>query len=137
MNTNKYDSFCNYTTAKQRREIVQNAQNNKIKWGFDLSSMQANDWKSILALLGMAKIEAQKRISKHGSISFEWQIPSALISTNCNPITGEFHDEGIGARRDYLSYVTIFGKKNAVLSFVNLFHRYADYIKDEAPLDYI
>ena len=96
--------------------------------GFDLTDIDASDWKLVLSGVGIRDHEG-----KIGRDGWQWKGPGILIVTGNNPITGEY---ALGQREpeeNYASYIGIEGEPEKVKIAADMIRELAKNIKDESP----
>jgi hypothetical protein len=127
------------TNISQLNESIDNPQiPGWVLHGFDLSDMDANSFRELLAKY---KIPVLPCATESGA--WLWKGDTVhLYTANC-PISGvscEIYTRGVNrVEKDYLSYVGIEAHPTVIKKFVSDFKKYASFIKDESvgQRDYI
>jgi hypothetical protein len=102
------------------------------EWGFDLTSISAENWKKILKENGMH----QGPINDSQLGAWVWTGPGIKIHTGNDPIKGTYAQGG--KREDevgYASYIGVYGDKDKVTKVSKMISELADDIKEENPGD--
>lgn len=98
------------------------------KWGFDLTSITAANWKKV------CKAGNVSDKAKNVDGVWIWMGPQLKIHTGNNPITGEYGRKGMREdEKDYASYIGLYGVSEVVEQVAALIKKLADDIKDESP----
>lgn len=98
------------------------------QWGFDLTSISAENWKKIL----LAGEISPKPVNDDGK--WVWTGPNIKIHTGNDPISGKYGRTGGRApEKDYASYIGIYGEKAIVKKIAKMISTLAEDIKEETP----
>jgi hypothetical protein len=97
------------------------------KWGFDLTSITAENWGRVLQAVGINKKP------KHEDVMWIWSGNGIKIHTGNDPISGKYAQGRREVEKDYASYIGLYGEKALVEKAAKIIRDLADDIKEETP----
>ena len=100
----------------------------KAEWGFDLTSITAENWKKVLKEAGASTTPVLEEYA------WVWKGKGVTLYTGNDPITGKYGSRNYREKEvDYASYIGIDGDKEKVKKLAGLIKELADNIKEESP----
>ena len=95
------------------------------KHGFDLTEIDANHWKNLIADHGLVRSFDEE--------GWKWKAEGILIVAGNDPVSGKYARPNMRPDQiGYASYIGIEGESEIVESVVQFIKKHADFIKDES-----